>query len=596
LASLLTSVASVFCATLWQLDFTIAKNLKFENTKKLVEQNITTKISKGTVITISCYESDDMEPVSLYIRKHWEENFTKVNKFFKDTTKRKYYVNGAPGCGKTCFFWIWALSLTKQKKRVLFIQFRHKGYCQVWILEGTERKRLVLPDLNANDLIKVIKGLLRGWVNKEKFDVCICDGVLGHEPTCNTLLSMLDSWSGVNLEWAVISKLVIVTSLQFRVLACDERIGDGHIADRISFDSWREVEHKEAAESALVASKRAKRVLHKDWHFFFTGLKKSNRELDGERPLDRDQILEVVSRKYYFAGGSARHMFDTNMVDVLKNLKRDFLAVKDPISFTRTSMVGMTDEALNSLMQQFSVNGESVCTPVSKYVMVCAYDHCRSKLTDAVKAAASATNNASLRVWGYEMGQNDIIDSALAANRSGFYSSYFTTAAVKNSKLVFSPKSKNEYKEGEIEGNVVSGAVIRGPFNQGLFDVALYFGTTLVTLQFTLSERHSLELEYLTSIRNALLRKGLQVTRMAHLTVLEKDMLGRFNFDKATGAVCGPDEHLTLRSNNITPKEVEVGQSEELTKVERFTLLGGDTVQTLKKIYCPQETIRFYLR
>ncbi len=538
--------------------------------------SIPDSIAAGDVVTIHRNETNGTRVVPVFFRTHFVHKNVAVDEFWNSPSRWKLYVTGAPGCGKTCFFWTWAERLRQNKKKILFILFRGMKKCEIWVLEGNERKRLKSPILKIYNLCRTTERLLDGTAFSEAFDVCICDGVRTNEERCREMLSLLDSMSG-DKQNAKIGKLILVTSLQFDIKLGDEMSAIDDFVANISFESWTWADYESAAKSRLVEMEPTRSQLLHDW----------NESRNSSGMSHKQKILEVMMQKYYYAGGSARFMFEMNMEQLLKAFDALFARVLDWTAFTKTAMSFKTLVSVNSLMQYFSrpERGQLICTPVSKYVLICAYDHCRSKLTDAVKAAAIATNNASLRGWGYEMGQNDIIDSALAANCSGSYSSYFTAAAVKNSKLFFFPKSKNVYNEGNIEGNVVSGAVIRGPFDRGLLDVALYFGTTLVTLQFTISERRSLKLEYLTSIRNALLRKGLQVTRMAHLAVLEQDMLGRFNFDKATGAVLGPDENRRLRSNNITPREVEVGESEELTKVERFTLLGRDTVQTLKKIY-----------
>jgi hypothetical protein len=111
---------------------------------------------------------------ALYIRKHlvdFEE--TLMKDFWNNQNRSIAYVTGSPGCGKTCFFYLWArLRSVNEGKRVLIIQFRENGTCYIWIREtnGTlwRMDGKIYPHTMQQIIVNVIKK------NKDKpFDLCI---------------------------------------------------------------------------------------------------------------------------------------------------------------------------------------------------------------------------------------------------------------------------------------------------------------------------------------------------------------------------------------------------------------------------------------
>ena len=206
---------------------------------------------------------------------------------------------------------------------------------------------------------------------------------------------------------------------------------------------------------------------------------------------------------------------------------------------------------------------------MSKYVLLRAYSVCRNELTNAVALVADATDNPALSGWAFELQKRDLIRSALEANRNRSFFRLATATAVKNNKLTFSPKAEATFDgTAIIENKLVSGTVIWcSKFNQGLYDAAFYFGKTLVTLQFTVADNHSLKLEHLRLLRNALVQKRVKFNRIVHLGIVKKEMASQFEFDRATG------EAPTTRANPRVFK-VQVDTSEEL-EIEPFHLLGG---------------------
>ena len=73
-------------------------------------------------------------------------------------------------------------------------------------------------------------------------------------------------------------------------------------------------------------------------------------------------------------------------------------------------------------------------------------------------------------------------------------------------------------------------------WNQGCFDVALFWGGRLVTLQFTIAASHSLKLEYVSQLRSALLPHGLDPNeKVLHWFIVKHDVLEKFKHTTPTG-------------------------------------------------------------
>jgi hypothetical protein len=357
-------------------------------------------IQENDVVKICRNEADDMRLVPLFFRKHLVDQLARVNEYWDDPVKWKLYVTGAPGCGKTCFFWVWADILRQSNKRVLFIQYQKQKRCQLWVLEGDAKNLLTSPIVQQDNLISATKVVLEGMTSRGKFDVCICDGVRANDPVCSALLGVLDSRSG-RKTGAVISKLVLVTSVQFDVKNGDE-LGTAPYVKKLSFDSWTLADYEMAAKSDLVKDELIRSILLKDWEAPASAL----------QIYEDEKMLEVVNQKYHFAGGCARYMFEMNGEQLQTALNTLCDRVERWTPFTKTKMAYKTYESVNTLMQSFSVSErESMCTPVSKYVMRRAYDECGEELTAAVESVAKATNNPTLKGWAFELSQLDKISS-----------------------------------------------------------------------------------------------------------------------------------------------------------------------------------------
>ena len=127
--------------------------------------------------------------------------------------------------------------------------------------------------------------------------------------------------------------------------------------------------------------------------------------------LKDESLQDYVTHKYYYAGGSARFMFEytTNALKVHLDDTAKRLRAAEWEEFADGSVAPGSTHAVNSLMQQFS--GKAVA--VSRYILFIAYEKAGAKLVQAVQAVADATGNSALKGWGFELRQLEIIKSAI---------------------------------------------------------------------------------------------------------------------------------------------------------------------------------------
>ena len=230
------------------------------------------------------------------------------------------YVTGPPGCGKTCFFHLWARLLSvNERKRVLIIQFRGRETCYIWIRETNGTLWRMDRGICTHDLLQITLDIIKK--NKDKpFDLCIYDVVFNYDSIWRGMLSIL------NANNTTIKKVIHVTSLPVHLSAGGQILH--HMDDRLvaivqlSVDSWRLEEYNEAITCKEFAEK-VRNILKRDKHLFENdgdedGAKLGSAEASDEVAssdtfsgdgTDIATLTNFIETKYYYAGGSARFMF-----------------------------------------------------------------------------------------------------------------------------------------------------------------------------------------------------------------------------------------------------------------------------------------------
>jgi hypothetical protein len=431
----------------------------------------------------------------LYIRGHLVTVQKKLDDFLKNEKHNQLYITGPPGCGKTCFMYLWARRLSVlQQKRVLIVQFREKEPGIIWIREADGALWRMDEAIDRSLLEREVQKIIEK--NEDAgtlFDLCIHDGVLDKLEICSSMLSTLNTAVANKL----IKKVAHVTSLAFKLSTGGQLLNNrlSRIVEA-SLDSWHEEDYQKAVSCKAFMNEMAKSTdnpFPADMRFLLTSAGPDDAEDPAEEkesmsssdtPMDHNDTkgnttlsaLEVVEAKYFYAGGSARFMFQT----LLENLKLDLdkrmsgVMQGDWQSFTQKSVSPRTASVVNILMQQF----ERVCTPLSKYVLFCAYEKCKSDLVKSVRAAADSSGNPALAGWAFELEQIDLIRLSYESSNGGN-----PVYATNGYGLSFRPTSQAEFDETRVTSGVVKdGTVIWcQKWNQGYFDVAFYGEGTLIT-------------------------------------------------------------------------------------------------------------------
>ena len=474
----------------------------------------------------------------LYIRKHLVEVQKKLDDFIAERRKDQLYITGPPGCGKTCFLYLWARRVSVlERKRLLIVQFREKQSCFIWIREAGGPLWRMEKTIDSEDLRQAVKNVLNK--NDEEgtpFDLCIHDGVLDKLALCTSMLGTLNN----AVTNKVIGKVIHVSSLAFNLSTGGQLLDETGTIWRLSMDSWHMQDYEIAAgceeflsqvtrtggnQLALDLAVLADAIVNEDDK---DGAPTPIAEAPGDLnpTIDTGGALQVVKAKYFFAGGSARFMFQFPLHQLRDALDERIRTVTQTHwqFFAQGSVASGTPSAVNTLMQQF----KKVCTPVSKYVLFHAYDRCRTELVKSVRAAANSTSNPTLKGWAFELEQIHLIRTSLDSDNVLKY--------VTNGKgWSFRPTSEVEFDGTHLTmGEVGNSAVIWcQKWNQGCFDIGFYANATLITAQFILQAKHTLELNCIRRLRKALVKKDIPVTKVVHVGVRESNW-EVFQFDNAT--------------------------------------------------------------
>jgi hypothetical protein len=445
----------------------------------------------------------------LYIRKHLVElGKTLMKDFWKNQNIYQAYVTGSPGCGKTCFFYLWSrLRSVYEKKRVLIIQFRENQHSFIWIRNKDGTLKRMVKEISVMNILEITSQIIEKN-RSTPFDLCIHDGVLSAQEICIKMLSLL------NVSSSVIKKVIHVTSLAFNLSTGGQVLH--HVNDtlvdmvQLSVDSWRLEEYNEA----ITCTKFTDKI--KDMLVSGSDDVPNSDDGDGKKP---PSLTDIVEAKYYYAGGSARFMFEYTIPQLKQMLGNLCNRVGENAweHFAKGSISSSSPAAVNTLMQQF----DAKATPLSKYILFRAYEKCETDLVKSMKSVASQSSNPVLKGWVFELEQIDLIRLSLESPPEK--KDYITN----NTGLSFIPHSKSGFDEKQFEEGVsileTGGLVINClKWNQGCFDVAFYQENTLVTIQFTVAKKHSLKPMYIRLLRDALLGRKISVDRVVHVGVTEE--------------------------------------------------------------------------
>lgn len=507
----------------------------------------------------------ELKQIPIFVRRELVPLYNNLGSFLGSSKSSYFHLTGPPGTGKTSFVTLVCRLWVAQKtsRRLLFISYRSQRPSDVVIFEGEKVRWYAGGVEEGRDLASVVRKVIDA--EKDNFDLCVFDGVRNpdKDSDCKAVLSLVNGRTGKSGK---LRRSITITSMSFR----DRDIEDmsGHIFD--SLDSWT-LERHISCFQAMLSENKIPDFLREDILYYAARKNEeeenndddtemvdaTNNDEDGDELLlrdinsfeeedaeattgdnqhaqiENDLLLSYVEDKYFYAGGSARFMY-SRAISALKNeLERLIELVEDWTPFATNDIPSSNLHATNSLMQQFKSSGRRMAAPVSRFVLMRAYEKCESTMIAAIRGIADSTGNASLQGWAFELEELEKVKTVLKSQQE--YPRHLETSE----QLVLYPKSEATYDGSKLTmprkpvGLVVIWCL---KWNQGCFDIALFLNGQLVTLQFTTAASHSLKLEHVSQLRSALLPHGLNpAAKVFHWFVVRDGVPGVFKHDTPTG-------------------------------------------------------------
>ena len=455
------------------------------------------------------------EPI--FLREHLGELKNALDGFMSDPKLLQMFINGPPGSGKTtyCLFYftlyIRESKKKESKKKGLIVQYR-EFKSEVMILEGELIRRAKEGTEN-----ETIGTLIRNIMKAESFDFCVFDGMRQSSESCKNIRSVITN------NMAKTSKIIMITSLEFDNKGGESTDGLDGIDSYFSVNSWKYEDYEKAFDARFAAE-----------HLDFLNLQKllcldsdflPEDEIDdgNENTVTVEWLKSLLKRKYFYAGGSARFMFDTEFKKLIPKLSKLYerMSTDDWKAIAQLTITPKTPSSVNTAIQR--IEGKYI--PVSEYFLHFAHSQIKSQLTTAVRAAANVSSNPSLQGWAFKLEQLDIIDGMAKGNTD------FLTNKGFDLVLQISSEKTIEFDGGKITDfgrdfddiDCDCFTISCGKWNQECFDIAFYINKHLITMNFTIAKSHSLKINAISTLRSALISSEKEVNKLTHIAVVEKE-------------------------------------------------------------------------
>ena len=469
----------------------------------------------------------------LYFRKELVKKKEELDIFFRADERKLLYVQGPPGSGKTSFFLLCCSQPVHNVRspRVLVVQYRVLSRCEIMIVGNGAVKRLVTEgryndDLDAESLRDFVREVLVTEKRNQSFDYFVLDGVRQKEQNCRVLMQSLNT----HFEGR---KGIHITSLQF-----DVKDGDGTYRgdEYMMVQSWEMEDYREACTAHGFMDRS------RLWKLFRDKNEPDEPEIsdfmDDDKAAFEAFLFKLVERKFHYAGGSARFMFDFSMSDLIDTKLMTLLSRMNSQmwkAFATLKIGASAEDCVNSLMQQLrnkSANDRGIyeiqAFPVSKYVLEKAYLNAGKELLSALTAAAEKSDNPALQGWAFEIEQLDFVRSAIEEGKA--FANFQHTLVLPTGPLLgvkFNGNTVSGCKEG-----VETFVIFCTKWNQGCFDAALFHDGQLLTLQFTVSLKHSLKMNFIRDLKESLKATGKDVKKLGHIAIVKGEDANQFTFDE----------------------------------------------------------------
>eukprot|EP01126_Amoeba_proteus_P023598 TRINITY_DN2369_c0_g6_i1.p1 TRINITY_DN2369_c0_g6~~TRINITY_DN2369_c0_g6_i1.p1 ORF type:complete len:447 (+),score=84.18 TRINITY_DN2369_c0_g6_i1:437-1777(+) len=400
---------------------------------------------------------------------------TKALLGFLGTKKRLSIIEGPPGCGKSSTVWLWACNES------------HSEYIR-WV-HVDELLRFTSCDMKDSTIFRrTPSDCAEEAISNCRADILVVDGVIRKYE--QPLFKAFD-WLEQNKE----RKLILVSSLSVDIKP--ETIvtwgGAGFF-----LPSWTLGEYETALESCDL----------------FKSIEMNLPEGDN----DREKILN----KFYYAGGSARWMFDFNSDEVSSFILAYIEKVTDFESLSSSFVGTKSSVAINHL---FIADKNKASFLVSEFAARTLADKCAVSFFSQARSSTLASNPA---FDGWILEADFLYQVRRAEKGSGLILLDFDEKAKANPSPTIRWEAACRIRFDKVQDLTApydeNTWLIPNRWNQGCYDAIQIINKGLRVVQVTRADSHSLKLRYVVELLNELVKNNtIEILEIVFVFPSDKD-------------------------------------------------------------------------
>ena len=422
----------------------------------------------------------------LYVREEVTQQL-----HFLDKPARKKVVQGPPGCGKSCVAWAWSCMQARGGTNVLWAHLRKGGVAEVALLESNT--------VTAVGTVKI--PTLEDIIHRSKVSIIVLDGVVLQ--TEGNLLGAAESWASTRAG----GRSLVHVNSESVTIPGEELSATNTIEHRVL--SWTFEQYEACLKLPQFVKQVAECVGNED---------------------------DSLANKFFLGGGCVRWVLgmpaEVAIIDIDKHIER--IENKEALL---SGMQGAKAKGHVNHMVQRVARGTFL---VSEYVTRSLADSCEKRFVAQAFVQSVKLENPSFDGWVLEM---DFMMQLRLAQ--------LNTAAI---EVTIGDESKEDWKvpkriafrdPNDLVGNVIPQSVpeakenllgvtdgawlVPKRWNQGGYDAAQILATSVRFVQVTRGSTHSLKLQYMRALIDALVAINRRIESVDVVFVVPVGDCKKFN-------------------------------------------------------------------